>query len=89
LCQPSNNLCAILSHRQRGDEAIVRQMAHAYRREGGGAAESAAPAFEPSATALGWPWLIPKRPSSLTMRTARIPFAALENTLGQLLLAHV
>jgi len=32
------NLCAILSHCQRGDEYIVGQMAHTYRWEGGGAA---------------------------------------------------
>lgn len=32
------NLCAILSHCQRGDEYIVGQLAHAYRWEGGGAA---------------------------------------------------
>ena len=33
-----SNLCAILSHCQRGDEYLVGQMAHAYRWEGGGAA---------------------------------------------------
>ncbi len=33
-----SNLCAILSHCQRGDEYIAGQMAHAYRFEGGGAA---------------------------------------------------
>ena len=33
-----SNLCALLSHCQRGDEYIVGQMAHAYRWEGGGAA---------------------------------------------------
>ena len=33
-----SNLCAILSHCQRGDEYIVGQMAHAYRWEGGGGA---------------------------------------------------
>jgi len=32
------NLCAILSHCQRGDEYIVGQFAHCYRWEGGGAA---------------------------------------------------
>lgn len=32
------NLCAVLSHCQRGDEYIVGQMAHCYRWEGGGAA---------------------------------------------------
>ena len=32
------NLCAILSHCQRGDEYIVGQQAHCYRWEGGGAA---------------------------------------------------
>ncbi len=32
-----SNLCAILSHCQRGDEYIVGQMAHCYRWEGGGA----------------------------------------------------
>ena len=33
-----SNLCAILSHCQRGDEYIVGQMQHSYRWEGGGAA---------------------------------------------------
>jgi threonine aldolase len=33
-----SNLCAILSHCQRGDEYIVGQSAHCYRWEGGGAA---------------------------------------------------
>ncbi|MGQ2980215.1 MAG: low-specificity L-threonine aldolase [Polaromonas sp.] len=33
-----SNLCAILSHCQRGDEYLVGQMAHSYRWEGGGAA---------------------------------------------------
>ncbi len=32
------NLCAVLSHCQRGDEYIVGQQAHCYRWEGGGAA---------------------------------------------------
>jgi threonine aldolase len=33
-----SNLCALMSHCQRGEEVIVGQMAHAYRWEGGGAA---------------------------------------------------
>lgn len=33
-----SNLCALMSHCQRGDEVIVGQMAHTYRMEGGGAA---------------------------------------------------
>ena len=33
-----SNLCALMSHCQRGDEYLVGQMAHAYRWEGGGAA---------------------------------------------------
>ncbi len=33
-----SNLCALLSHCQRGDEYIVGQMAHCYRWEGGGGA---------------------------------------------------
>ncbi len=33
-----SNLCALLSHCQRGDEMIVGQNAHTYRMEGGGAA---------------------------------------------------
>ena len=33
-----SNLCAILSHCQRGDEYIVGQLAHCYRWEGGGGA---------------------------------------------------
>jgi threonine aldolase len=32
------NLCALMSHCQRGDEVLVGQMAHTYRWEGGGAA---------------------------------------------------
>ena len=33
-----SNLCALMSHCQRGDEYLVGQMAHCYRWEGGGAA---------------------------------------------------
>ena len=33
-----SNLCALMSHCERGDEYIVGQMAHTYRSEGGGAA---------------------------------------------------
>ncbi len=33
-----SNLCALMSHCERGDEYIVGQMAHTYRWEGGGAA---------------------------------------------------
>ena len=33
-----SNLCALLTHCQRGDEYVVGQMAHTYRYEGGGAA---------------------------------------------------
>jgi threonine aldolase len=33
-----SNLCALMSHCERGDEMIVGQMAHCYRWEGGGAA---------------------------------------------------
>ena len=33
-----SNVCALMSHCQRGDEYIVGQMAHTYRWEGGGAA---------------------------------------------------
>lgn len=33
-----SNLCAVLSHCQRGDEYLVGQLAHCYRWEGGGAA---------------------------------------------------
>ena len=33
-----SNLCALMSHCQRGDEALVGQLAHLYRYEGGGAA---------------------------------------------------
>ena len=33
-----SNLCALMAHCERGDEYIVGQMAHTYRREGGGAA---------------------------------------------------
>jgi threonine aldolase len=33
-----SNLCALMSHCQRGDEMLVGQLAHTYRYEGGGAA---------------------------------------------------
>ena len=33
-----SNLCALMSHCQRGDEALVGQLAHTYRYEAGGAA---------------------------------------------------
>jgi hypothetical protein len=55
LCQPSNNLCAILSHCQRGDEAIAVRWPTPTAGKAAARGESAAPAFEPSATALGWP----------------------------------
>jgi threonine aldolase len=80
-----SNLCAILSHCQRGDEYIVGQMQHCYRWEGGGAAVfgSVQPqpiAHQPDGTlALGdiEAAIKPDDP-----HFARTRLVALENTLG-------
>lgn len=47
-----SNLCAILSHCQRGDEYIVGQYAHTYRWEGGGAAVLGSVQPQPIANAV-------------------------------------
>ena len=42
-----SNLCALMSHCQRGDEALVGQMAHLYRYEAGGGAVLGSIQFQP------------------------------------------
>jgi threonine aldolase len=84
-----SNLCAILSHCQRGDEYIVGQMAHCYRWEGGGAAVfgSVQPQplnHQPDATLALADIEAAIKPDDAHF--ARTRLLALENTLGGKLL---
>jgi threonine aldolase len=84
-----SNLCAILSHCQRGDEYIVGQSAHCYRWEGGGAAVfgSVQPqplAHQPDGTLLPEDIEAAIKPDDAHF--ARTRLLALENTLGGKLL---
>ena len=85
-----SNLCAILSHCQRGDEYIVGQMAHCYRWEGGGAAVfgSVQPQpinHQPDGTLLLADIEAAIKPDDAHF--ARTRLVALENTLGGKLLS--
>ena len=81
-----SNLCALMSHCQRGDEYIVGQMAHTYRWEGGGARGAgqhpAAAAARTRPTARWrWPTSRPRiKPDDAHF--ARTRLLCLENTLG-------
>jgi len=80
-----SNLCAILSHCQRGDEYIVGQMHHCYRWEGGGAAVfgSVQPqplAHQPDGTLALADIEAAVKPDD--PHFARTRLLALENTLG-------
>src|SRR3990167_8073331 len=84
-----SNLCAILSHCQRGDEYIVGQMAHCYRWEGGGAAVlgSVQPQplnHQPDGTLLLADIEAAIKPDDAHFAKTRL--LALENTLGGKLL---
>src|SRR5512133_3993445 len=85
-----SNLCAILSHCQRGDEYIVGQYAHCYRWEGGGAAVfgSVQPQplnHQPDGTLLLADIEAAIKPDD--EHFARTRLLALENTLGGKLLS--
>jgi len=84
-----SNLCAILSHCQRGDEYIVGQMAHCYRWEGGGAAVLGS--VQPQPLAHAPDGTLPLAAVEAAIKPddphfARSRLLALENTLGGRLL---
>jgi threonine aldolase len=78
------NLCALMSHCQRGDEYLVGQMAHTYRWEGGGARCWAASSRSRFRTCPTAPWRCPtSRPrSSPMMGTSRAPGCCAWRTPG-------
>ncbi|MHB1198308.1 MAG: GntG family PLP-dependent aldolase [Polaromonas sp.] len=84
-----SNLCAILSHCQRGDEYIVGQMAHCYRWEGGGAAVFGSVQPQPLNHQPDGSLLLAEIEAAIKPddpHFARSRLLALENTLGGKLL---
>jgi threonine aldolase len=84
-----SNLCAILSHCQRGDEYIVGQMAHCYRWEGGGAAVFGSVQPQPLNHQLDGSLALADIEAAIKpddAHFARTRLLALENTLGGKLL---
>ena len=84
-----SNLCAILSHCQRGDEYIVGQQAHCYRWEGGGAAVFGSVQPQPLSHQLDGSLLLAEIEAAIKpddAHFARTRLLALENTLGGKLL---
>ena len=84
-----SNLCAVLSHCQRGDEYIVGQMQHCYRWEGGGAAVFGS--VQPQPLDHAPDGTLPLAQIEATIKPddahfARTRMLALENTLGGKLL---
>ena len=80
-----SNLCAVLSHCQRGDEYIVGQQAHCYRWEGGGAAVLGSVQPQPIAHQSDGSLLIGDIEAAIKPddpHFARTRLLALENTLG-------
>lgn len=80
-----SNLCAILSHCQRGDEYIVGQMQHCYRWEGGGAAVFGSVQPQPIAHAADGTLPLAEIEAAIKPddpHFARTRLLALENTLG-------
>ena len=80
-----SNLCAVLSHCQRGDEYIVGQMAHAYRWEGGGAAVFGSVQPQPLAHQSDGTLLLDDIEAAIKpddAHFARTRLLTLENTLG-------
>lgn len=80
-----SNLCAVLSHCQRGDEYIVGQMQHCYRWEGGGAAVFGS--VQPQPIAHQPDGTLPLAEIEAAIKPddphfARTRLLALENTLG-------
>ena len=84
-----SNLCAILSHCQRGDEYIVGQMAHCYRWEGGGAAVFGSVQPQPLSHQPDGTLALDEIEAAIKpddAHFARTRLLALENTLGGKLL---
>ena len=84
-----SNLCAVLSHCQRGDEYIVGQMAHAYRWEGGGAAVFGSVQLQPLAHQADGTLALADIEAAIKpddAHFARTRLLTLENTLGGKLL---
>ena len=84
-----SNLCAILSHCQRGDEYIVGQQAHCYRWEGGGAAVLGSVQPQPLEHQADGSFALADIESAIKpddAHFARTRVLALENTLGGKLL---
>ena len=84
-----SNLCAILSHCQRGDEYIVGQQAHCYRWEGGGAAVFGSVQPQPLSHQLDGTLALDDIEAAIKpddAHFARTRLLALENTLGGKLL---
>ncbi len=85
-----SNLCAILSHCQRGDEYIVGQMQHCYRWEGGGAAVFGSVQPQPLNHQADGTLALDEIEAAIKpddAHFARTRLLALENTLGGKLLA--
>ena len=84
-----SNLCAILSHCQRGDEYLVGQQAHCYRWEGGGAAVFGSVQPQPLNHQPDGTLALDEIESAIKpddAHFARTRLLALENTLGGKLL---
>jgi threonine aldolase len=84
-----SNLCAILSHCQRGDEYIVGQLQHCYRWEGGGAAVFGSVQPQPLAHQADGSLALADIEEAIKPddpHFARTRLLALENTLGGRLL---
>ena len=84
-----SNLCAILSHCQRGDEYLVGQQAHCYRWEGGGAAVFGSVQPQPLAHQPNGTLALDEIEAAIKpddAHFARTRLLALENTLGGQLL---
>ncbi len=80
-----SNLCALMSHCERGDEYIVGQNAHTYRYEGGGAATLGS--IQPQPLAHAADGTLPLADIEAAIKPddhhfARTRLLALENTLG-------
>jgi threonine aldolase len=81
-----SNLCAILSHCQRGDEYIVGQFAHCYRWEGGGAAVLGSVQPQPLQHQADGTFRLEDIEEAIKpddAHFARTRLLALENTLGE------
>ncbi len=80
-----SNLCALMSHCERGEEYIVGQMAHTYRWEGGGAAVLGSIQPQPLAQAADGTMSLAEIEASIKpddAHFARTRLLALENTWG-------